>query len=154
MAYQLDAIDKQIIQLLLKDGKMKIKEVAHELNMTNTPVFDRIKRLEKEGFIEGYTAIVNTGKLGFTLIAYCSVMLEKHNTEFLETFERDIRQLPEVIECYYIAGMFDFLLKVFVKDMSAYQQFVTQHLASLDNISRVQSSFVLTEIKREYMLPL
>ena len=154
MEYKIDAIDQRIIQVLQKDGKTKIKEIAHMLNMTNTPVFDRIKRLEREGFIKGYTAIVDKEKMGFNLVAFCSVILEKHNKEYLSQFVEDVKKLSEVIECYHIAGMFDYLLKIYVRDMTDYQNFITKKLASLSNIGRVQSSFVMTEIKRGYVLPL
>lgn len=147
MAYEADAIDERIIFLLQKDGKMKIKEVANHLNMTNTPVFDRIKRLEKEGYIEGYMAIVNKEKLGYGLVAFCSVTLEKHTEFNIEAFVSDVKELEEVEECYHIAGMFDYLLKVVVKDMAGYQTFITKKLASLGNVGKVQSSFVMTEIK-------
>ncbi len=154
MDYKIDAIDKRIIQLLQQDGKMKIKEVAHALKMTTTPIFDRIKRLEKEGFIEGYSTIVNKAKLGFNLVAFCTVSLESHHKEYLNQFVKDVENIPEVAECYHIAGMFDYLLKIYVKDMVDYQNFITQKLASLPNIGRVQSSFVMTEVKNNYVLPI
>lgn len=153
MNYQLDAIDKRIIQLLQKDGKMKIKEIANLLKMTNTPVFDRIKRLEKEGFIKAYTAIVDNEKLGVQLIAFCSVTLEKHHIEYINQFVEDVKKIPEVVECYHIAGMFDYLLKIYIKDMTDYQLFITQKLSAIANIGRVQSSFVMTEIKNEPCFP-
>ncbi|MFK7776139.1 MAG: Lrp/AsnC family transcriptional regulator [Saprospiraceae bacterium] len=154
MDYKIDAIDKRIIQLLQQDGKMKIKEVAHALKMTTTPIFDRIKRLEKEGFIEGYSTIVNKEKLGFNLVAFCTVSLESHHKEYLNQFVKDVKNIPEVAECYHIAGMFDYLLKIYVKDMVDYQNFITQKLASLPNIGRVQSSFVMTEVKNNHVLPI
>ncbi len=153
MEIKIDAIDKRIVQLLQKDGKMKIKEIAHELNMTNTPIFDRIKRLEKEGFIKGYSTIVDKEKLGYHLVAFCSVTLESHHKEYLNQFVKDVKNLKEVMECYHIAGMFDYLLKIYVKDMVDYQIFITQKLASLANIGRVQSSFVMTEVKNERVFP-
>lgn len=154
MDYKIEAIDKRIIQLLQQDGKMKIKEVAHALKMTTTPIFDRIKRLEKEGFIEGYSTIVNKEKLGFNLVAFCTVSLESHHKEYLNQFVKDVENIPEVAECYHIAGMFDYLLKIYVKDMVDYQNFITQKLASLPNIGRVQSSFVMTEVKNNHVLPI
>ena len=154
MGYQLDAIDKTIIRLLQRDGKTKIKEIAHALKMTNTPVFDRIKRLEKTGFILGYSTVVNKEKLGFNLVAFCSVTLESHHKAYLNQFVKDVKELPEVIACYHIAGMFDYLLKVYVRDMVDYQNFISQKLASLANIGRVQSSFVMTEVKNETVLPI
>ena len=154
MGYKIDAIDKRIVRLLQEDGKMKIKEIANELNMTNTPIFDRIKRLEKEGYITGYSAIVDKEKLGYKLVAFCSVTLERHHKEYLNQFVREVKELPEVIECYHIAGMFDYLLKIYVKDMVDYQDFIAQKLASLANIGRVQSSFIMTEIKNEKAFPI
>ena len=133
---------------------MKIKEVAHALKMTTTPIFDRIKRLEREGFIEGYSTIVNKEKLGFNLVAFCTVSLESHHKEYLNQFVKDVENIPEVAECYHIAGMFDYLLKIYVKDMVDYQNFITQKLASLPNIGRVQSSFVMTEVKNNHVLPI
>lgn len=154
MDYKIDAIDRRIIQLLQMDGKMKIKEIAHSLKMTTTPIFDRIKRLEKEGFIEGYSTRVNKEKLGFNLVAFCTVSLESHHKEYLHQFVKDVESISEVAECYHIAGMFDYLLKIYVKDMVDYQNFITQKLASLPNIGRVQSSFVMTEVKNNHVLPL
>jgi DNA-binding Lrp family transcriptional regulator len=147
MNYELDAIDRRIIKLLQQDGKMKIKEVAHHLKMSNTPIFDRIKRLEKTGFIKGYTAIVDKKMLGFQLVAFCSVNLERHHADIIQQFEQEVKELEEVEECYHIAGMFDYLLKINVKDMVDYQTFITKKLANLANIGKVQSSFVMTEIK-------
>ncbi|MFT5386070.1 MAG: Lrp/AsnC family leucine-responsive transcriptional regulator, partial [Saprospiraceae bacterium] len=118
------------------------------------PIFDRIKRLEKEGFIKGYSTIIDKEKLGFKLVAFCTVRLERHHKDCLNEFERDVKELPEVAECYHIAGMFDYLLKVYVKDMVDYQYFITKNLASLKNIGRVQSSFVMTEVKNDNVLPL
>jgi len=149
MTNELDAIDKRIIEMLQNDGKVKIKEIAGELKMSNTPVFDRIKKLEREGYIESYTALVNTKKLGFSLVAFCTVTLEKHHQELIQQFEKDVKELQEVMECYHIAGMFDYLLKVYVKDMEDYQQFITRKLAKIDNIGKVQSSFIMTEVKKE-----
>jgi len=154
MEYKIDATDKRIIQLLQKDGKMKIKEIAEELNMTNTPIFDRIKRLENDGLITGYTALVNKEALGFKLVAFCSVTLEMHHEQYINQFVKDVKKLPEVVACYHIAGMFDYLLKVYVKDMVDYQNFITKKLACIANIGRVQSSFVMTEIKEDYALPI
>lgn len=153
MSYKADAIDRRIIQLLQEDGKMKIKEIAGLLKMTNTPIFERIKRLEREGYIKAYSALVDREKLGFSLIAFCNVTLETHHNININQFVQDIRELPEVIECYHIAGLYDYLLKVYVKDMLDYQNFITNKLASVPNIGRVQSSFVMTEVKNNQVLP-
>jgi len=143
----IDATDKQILNLLQEDAKYTNKEIADKLNMTTTPIFARIKKLEREGFIQKYVALVDRKKAQLSLVAFCDVSLKEHTTEYLECFQKDVQLLEEVIECYHIAGMFDYLLKVVVPDMETYQNFVAKKLASLDNIGRVQSSFVMTEIK-------
>lgn len=154
MNYSLDKIDLKIIHLLQKDAKMKIKEIAHELGMTNTPIFDRIKKLENSGVITGYSATINKEKVGLHLVAFCSITLDKHNEANINQFEKEVGNLEEVIECYHIAGMIDYLLKVVSKDMTQYQAFIAKKLAALDNIGRVQSSFVMTPIKEDRILPL
>lgn len=154
MHYTLDKIDLQIINLLQKDAKMKIKEIAADLNMTNTPIFDRIKKLETAEVITGYKAQVDKEKVGLHLVAFCSITLDKHNQNNIKQFELEIKKLEEVIECYHIAGMVDYLLKVVAKDMAAYQSFIATQLAAIDNIGRVQSSFVMTAIKEDSSLPI
>jgi DNA-binding Lrp family transcriptional regulator len=150
----IDATDRRIIHQLQQNGKETIKEIADYLGMSTTPVFERIKKLERDGFIEGYTAIVNKEKMGFQLVSFCTVTLESHHKEFIKQFESDIKSLPEVMECYHIAGMFDYLLKIYSKDMVDYQNFITQKLASISNIGRVQSSFIMTEVKNEKVMPI
>ena len=105
---------------------MTIKDIAAQLNMSTTPIFDRIKRLERTGYIKGYTAIVDSKMMGFNLIAYCTVTLETHHKEHIQQFVNDVQLLSEVIECYHIAGLFDYLLKIYVEDMNDYQLFITE----------------------------
>ncbi len=150
----LDKIDLKIIQLLQKDAKIKIKEIAAALKMTNTPIFDRIKKLEKANVIMGYSARIDKEKVGLHLVAFCSITLDKHNQSNIKQFETEVKKLEEVIECYHIAGMVDYLLKVVAKDMIEYQAFIATKLAALANIGRVQSSFVMTAVKDDGVLQL
>ncbi|MDZ4705309.1 MAG: Lrp/AsnC family transcriptional regulator [Saprospiraceae bacterium] len=129
------------------------KEVAAQLNMTTTPVYERIKRMEEDGYIRKYVALADKDKLGLSLLAFCNVSLKEHARDALLNFEEQVRDLPEVIECYHIAGLFDYLLKVVVTDMAAYQHFIVNKLAAFDNIGNVQSMFVMTEIKYSTRLP-
>ncbi|MEL7122792.1 MAG: Lrp/AsnC family transcriptional regulator [Bacteroidota bacterium] len=144
---QLDAIDKRILNILQDNGKLTNKEIAARLGMTVTPVYERIKKLEEYGFIQKYVALIDTSKLGFQLVAFCNVSLKEHSKAFLSRFEEEIKKFDEVITCYHIAGQFDYLLKVVIKDMEAYQNFIVNKLASLENIGNVQSSFVMTDVK-------
>ncbi len=146
--------DKSILRLLQKNSKYTIKELASKLNLTSTPVFERIKRLEKDGFIVSYKAVVDRKKVGLSLLVFCNVSLNQHEAEFISKFEKDIQHFTEVIECFHIGGMFDYLLKVVVQDMDAYQYFVAKKLATVNNIRQVQSSFVMTEVKSTASLPI
>ncbi|MCB9082007.1 MAG: Lrp/AsnC family transcriptional regulator [Lewinellaceae bacterium] len=150
----LDSIDFRILNLLQEDAKFTIKEIAAQLGMTTTPVYERIRRMEEDGYIKGYVALVDREKLDFQIQAFCNVSLKEHAREQLELFEANVQQLPEVAECYHIAGTFDYLLKVVVRDMNAYQEFMVNKLAVLENISNAQSSFVMSEVKYSTCLQL
>ena len=148
-----DEIDSKILTLLQKDGKMTFKEIANELDLTTTPVYERIKKMEKNGVIQSYKAIVDRRKLGLQLLVFCNVSLKEHQASFLENFENDIVNFSEVISCYHIAGMYDYLIQLTVKDMDEYQVFISKKIANINNIAKVQSSFVMTEVKTNQDLP-
>jgi len=153
MSKNLDEIDLKLIQLLQENAKSTIKELAGELNLSNTPVFDRVKRLENRGIISGYSALINRKEIGLDLMAFCTLTLNGHHADYLDTFYKEVNELNEVMECYHLTGSSDYLLKVVVSDMEAFQLFITKKLTSLSNIDKVQSSFVLTEIKNEKCYP-
>jgi len=149
----LDAIDRRILSMLQDNGKATNKEIANDLGMSITPIYERIKKMEEAGYIRSYTAIVDKDMLGYKLIAYCQVKLDVHKRQFLKQFEQEVDQLDEVVECYHMTGQDDYLLKVIVKDMSDYQHFISDKLAALDNIGSVRSSFVMTEVKWQVSVP-
>ncbi len=149
----LDALDRRILQFLQEDARLTHKEIAARLHLSITPVYERTRRLEADGYIQRYVALLDRNKLGFKLTAWCNVQLKEHTKPFLKAFEARVGALPEVIECYHIAGMYDYLLRVVVPDMEAYQNFIVHKLADLPNIGNVQSSFVMTEIKYSTALP-
>lgn len=149
----MDKIDQQILGLLQQDAKLNIKEIASELNMTKTPIYERIKRLEREGVIKKYVAVVDRKKLASSMLVFCSVRLEEQKLAEIEKFEAAISEIPEVLECYLMGGASDFLLKVVVKDLEAYHQFSSGKLAALPNVSQIKSFFVLDEVKRSTVLP-
>jgi len=142
----IDATDRRILALLQEDAKLTNKEIASRLGMTTTPVYERIKRLEENGYIQRYVALLDREKLGYQIIAYCNVQLKEHAKRFLDQFEKEVGQLEEVMECYHIAGRYDYLIKVIVGDIHHYHDFITNKLAALENIGNVQSSFVMREI--------
>ncbi len=143
----LDATDVRILQLIQANAKLTNKEIASRVDMSITPVYERIRRLEEKGIIAAYRAELDRVHLGYELIAFCNISLKEHNKTFLDRFEEEVMKLDEVIECYHIAGLFDYLLKVALKDMVAYHNFIIGKLATIDNIGNVQSMFVMNEIK-------
>lgn len=151
---KLDAIDLRLLELLQNDSKINIKEVAAQLNMTKTPIYERIKRYEREGIIEKYVAIVNREAVSRSMIVFCSVSLESQKLDEIRKFSEAIRKIPEVMECYLMDGVNDFLLKVAVNDLNAYHQFSSGKLAALPNVGQIKSTFVLNEIKRSTVFPL
>lgn len=150
----LDLVDRAILKILQEDAFLTTKEVAAQLNLTTTPVFERVKRLEREGYIGRYTALLNRKKIGLSMLVFCDVALKEHNRDYLLRFERAVVELSEVLECHHITGEYDYVLKVVVRDMDDYQQFIKEKLAALENIGRVQSHFVMTEVKNTTVLPL
>lgn len=150
----LDATDRTILNHLQRNAKLTHKEIAAALGLTVTPIYERIKRLERQGYIKGYHARVSKEHMTLQVQAFANVSLQEHQTEQLRRFEREVIKLPEVVACYHVAGQFDYLLHIMVRDMPAYQEFVTNRLAGLSHIRQVQSSFVMTEVKEYQGLPI
>lgn len=143
----LDNTDLQILKQLQQNSNISIKELAAKLFLTATPVYERIKRLEREGYIMKYVALLNKEKLNRSMIVFCNVRLKEHAKNVGANFVKDIVALPEIIECYNIAGDYDFMLKILVADMASYQDFVMNKLSTIENIGNTQSIFVMGEIK-------
>lgn len=150
----MDEIDKKLVLLLQQKGKLTMKELSSELGLSITPIYERLKRLERNGIITGYQASVDSKKAGFGLEVFLSITMEFHKVEMLHEFEREIKKFPEVMECYHLTGSFDFLVKVLVKDMDEYALFANSKLSKLNNIRLVQSLMVLKKVKQTNVLPL
>ena len=148
-----DSTDARILQLLQHDARLTNKEIADKTGRSVTPIYERIRRLEADGVIEGYKAILNKDKIGRSLIAYTNVQLKEHSKPMLRDFEKAIVQIEEVMECMHLTGTYDYLLKVAVADIHAYHDFLTNKLAALPNIGTVQSGFVMNEVKRSLAYP-
>lgn len=151
---KLDATDKRLLEMLQEDSKINVKEVAARLGLTKTPIYERMKRYEREGIIQKYVAVLDTDKIENSMVIFCQVSLENQKLEALKDFKKAIEPIQEVMECYLMGGANDFLLKVVVKDLNAYHQFSSGILAALPNVSQIKSTFVLNEIKRSSVIPL
>ena len=150
----LDATDLRILQLLQENAQFTLKEISQKINLSMTPTHDRIKRLEQEKVIDRYVTILNKKMLGNPMMVYCNITLDKQQKNHFEEFEAAIIQFPEVIECSVISGSFDYLLKVIVKDMSAYNEFYQKKLSDLQSVAHISSSFVMSEVKSTTVIPL
>ncbi|CAM1373447.1 Leucine-responsive regulatory protein [Tenacibaculum litopenaei] len=148
----LDKTDLKIIEALQKDGKQSIKQLAQQINLSITPTHERIKKIEASGIIEKYVAIVNPESLGKNLIVYCQVTLVQHEENAFKKFEDYVNSIPKIVEVSYIAGSFDILLKIILKDMKEYQNFVLKEMSQLEIISNIQSSFVIKQIKNDTLI--
>jgi DNA-binding Lrp family transcriptional regulator len=142
-----DDIDKKILNILQNNSKLTHKEIAEKLYLSRTPVFDRIKKLERKGVIKKYIALLNPVKINKNLKVLCFITLKAHGLEAVNLFQKEIEKKSCVMECFHIAGNYDFFLKVIVKDIEEYQKFVLNDLSEIKNISQVNSSFVLGELK-------
>lgn len=142
-----DETDYAILRYLQKDATLKTRELAEMLNLSYTPVYERVRRLEKDGIIKKYVALADREKLGKKLMVFCNIALKEHSRAMGEKFVDAVLAMPEVLECFNISGDYDFLLKIVVNDMPEYQQFLMQKLGSLENIGSTHSLFVMGEIK-------
>lgn len=149
----IDTIDLAILNQLQNDSDVNIKELASKINLTPTPVYERIKRLERDGYILKYVALLDKYKLKKGMTVFCNVRLKEHAKNVGANFVKDIVALPEIVECYNIAGDYDFMLKIVVEDMVHYQDFVMHKLSTIENIGNTNSIFVMGEIKHSTALP-
>jgi Lrp/AsnC family transcriptional regulator, leucine-responsive regulatory protein len=148
----IDEKDKAILQLLQENAKLTVREIAHQIHLSPTPVHERIKRMEDSGVIRQYAALVDHSKVKKGLMVICYVSLKEHNKRSGAKFIKTMNELREVIECYNISGEFDFMLKVTVENMDAYYDFHVNKLSQLENIGQVQSTFVMSVIKQTHQL--
>lgn len=142
-----DATDKKLLEYIQQDSKQTNKELSNKLGLSVTAVYERIKKLEKEGFIDGYIAIVNKEKVNRNFVVFCHIKLVQHSQEFVIKFEKEVKQLSEVLECYHLSGDYDYLLKVIVEDMTAFREFMVNKLTSINHIGSTHSMFVINEVK-------
>ncbi len=146
----LDKTDLQLLRTLQKNSKLTTKELADAVHLTPTPVFERQKRLERQGYIKKYVAVLDPDKLGQSLLVFCKVKLKQINHEIASDFERQIMYISEVTECYNISGAYDYLLKVRAKNMRQYQEFVLNKLGNIESLASIESTFVMSEVKQIY----
>lgn len=150
----LDTIDLEILRILQEDASLTNKEIATKLNKSIATIHERIRQLKKHGYIKKIVAILDRRKINKNLIAFSHVLLKDHTAAALIEFETEVSKFSEVMECLQMTGAHDFILRIATSDMDAYHQFLRTKLATLPNITTVQSYFVLSEPKTETAYPL
>lgn len=146
----LDRVDLQILRSLQSNARQTIKELAASVHLSTTPVFERLRRLEREGYIKKYIAVLDAGKLNRGFVVFCNVKLRRMNRDIAQAFTQVVQDIDEVTECYNISGNYDYLLKIHAPDMRYYQEFILNVLGTIESLGSIESLFVMAEIKHEY----
>ena len=144
---QLDHLDKQLLTLLQENSRRTNKELAGKLKLSVTAIYERIKKLERIGIISNYVALVAPEKIDRSFTAFCQIKLVQHTKNNVTRFESQVTKLSEVLEVFHVSGEYDYILKVMVKDMEAYREFMLNKLTALDHIGSTQSTFVISPVK-------
>lgn len=146
---ELDKTDLMILRALQQNARLTTKELAAQVHLSTTPVFERQKRLERMGYIRKYVAVLDADKLNRGFIVFCNVKLRRMNRDIAQDFADRIRDTEQVSECYNISGNFDFMLKIHAPDMKTYQEFILNTLGAIESVGSIESTFVMSEIKND-----
>ena len=149
----MDKIDRRILTILQRDGRIANVELAERVGLSPASVGERLKRLQREEFIEGYGARLNPHRLGLGLLVFVEVLLDKTTPDIFEKFAKAVRLAPEVLECHMVAGGFDYLVKTRVADMAAFRRFLGNVLLTLPGVRETRTYAVMEEVKRDGPLP-
>lgn len=151
---ELDHIDRRIIAELQSDGRMTAQQLAVRVGLSPSPCARRVRLLEERGVITGYTAVIDQDQVDLPISVFASIKLERQREEELERFNAAISRWPEVVDCYLMTGQRDYLLRIVVRDLHAYDRFLKEKLTRLDGVASIESSFALSQIKRSNQLPI
>jgi Lrp/AsnC family transcriptional regulator, leucine-responsive regulatory protein len=150
----LDDIDRKILAALQADGRISLADLSAKVGLSPSPCLRRIRILERDGIIARYVAVLDQGKVGLPVSVFVSIKLESQREQALERFNKAIAKWPEVLECYLMTGPRDYLLRIVVADLSAYERFLKQKLTKVDGIASIESSFALEQVKYSHVLPI
>ena len=150
----MDSIDKRILNVLQADASISISDIAERVNLSTTPCWKRVKRLEEAGIIKARVALLDGRKVALGVSVFVHIKTQNHDSEWLASFAKTIEQFDEVLECYRMAGEWDYLLRVVVEDIAAFDNFYKRLVNDVDGLADVTSSFAMEEIKYSTRLPL
>ena len=152
--YQLDAIDRRILGELQGDGRMTVQQLAERVGLSASPCARRVRLLEQAGVIKGYVAVLDQAQIGLPISAFASIKLARQHEEDLDSFASAVSRWPEVVDCYLMTGQRDYLMRIVVRDLEAYERFLKEKLTRLSNVASIETSFALGQVKRSDHLPL
>ncbi len=152
--HKLDSKDKAIVEILQKQGRISISDLAQQVSLSDTPCLRRVKKLEQSGVIEGYSAIINRRAVDHSVLVYAFVRLAANTDTLAQKFEQTLVDLEHVLECSVVTGSYDYLLKIVAEDLESYESFVKKSLGRLDFISTIESTVVLKQTFSRTTLPL
>lgn len=150
---RIDGIDRRILAELQRDGRVTMQDLAERVGLSASPTLRRIRMLEEAGILKGYVALVDQAKVGLPMSVFASVKLERQREEELDRFAEAVARWPEVVECYLMTGRHDYLVRVVVPDLSAYERFLKDKLTRLEGVGSIESSFALGQVKYTNVLP-
>jgi len=150
----LDRTDKRILEALQADGRISNVRLARQVNLTPTPCLERVKRLERDGYIRGYTALLDPEMMDAGLLVFAEISLTHTARDVFRKFRREARMLPEVLDCHLVSGNFDYLIKARVRDMQEYRAFLAEKILALPGVNGSRSYVVMEEVKESTRLPI
>lgn len=152
--FALDELDKSLLRALQANGRISNVELARKINLSPPAVHSRLKRLEQEGYIRQYSAVVDHEKAGYDLECYIQIGLQTPQSIQVEGFREAMRNMPEVQECHHITGEYDYILKVVLKNRKYLEDFILNKISSIPGVARIHTNLVLAEVKSTTALPL
>ena len=150
----MDRIDRNIVYELQKDGRISNNDLAAKVNLSPSPCLRRVRKLEKEGVIQNYTAVVDHNKCGWPISVFAMIRLERHDEATVQLFEEHVGELDMILECFLMAGSADYLVHIVGKSLEDYERFVKQHLHKIPGIASIESHIAYGTVKRSFQLPL
>lgn len=154
MRERLDEVDYELLRLLQEDGRMSNADLARSVQLSPPSVLQRVRKLEEMGVIQGYSTVLDAEKLGFGLTVFAQISLALHQERAIEQFRAEVAKIPEVMECHHVSGEFDFMLRIVVGDMRAYEALIREHLSRIKGVGKIHSCFVMATTKDSHRLPI
>ncbi len=149
---KLDETDRKLLKLLQIDSKQTTKELSSKLNLSVTAVYERIKKLEREEIIDKYVVLLNGSKIDKSFVVFCQIKLIQQSKDFILGFEKEVVKFSEILECFNVSGDYDYILKIVVKDMEEYRDFLVNKLSTLHQIGSKHSTFMIGEVKNTTLI--